>query len=99
MKIINVRVKSTSVKQERFAYESFDVEDYWVGIGFCGRKNDLQPRRFLRCRSKNGFIRYFFWTKPRRGEQLPRVRNFRKRIKLTRLQVERHFVVKEKLEL
>lgn len=99
MNPITLRVKSSVLKEERFAYECFQLESYWVGIGFYGKRDKLKQRRFLRSISANGFVRYFFWTEPRRGEQLPRVRNFRKKVKLTRTQVEMHFVVKEKLEL
>lgn len=87
-------------REERDAYICHQVEDYWVGHGFVGqRESNSRPppklRRFLRVRDADGICSYFFWTKPRRGELLPKVYNFKKRIKITRELAERHFQIEK----
>lgn len=87
---IKTKVEEISHK-ERPAFESFDMEDYWVGLGFVGQKKKPEIRRFLRVRNKLGICRYFFWTEPKRGKMTPVVFSFRKRVKITREIAKKHY--------
>jgi hypothetical protein len=103
MKPIPLSIKVSIRPQEREAVQAHDVEDYWVGSGYVGaketrsmvRKGSTKVRRFLRARDAKGICRYFFWTCPDRGKQVPKVFRFKKRVKITRELAEKHYT-KEK---
>lgn len=97
MRIIRLPFTPKVTKLERMdAYPSFQAEDYWVGSGFYGQRGSASRptpklRRFLRVRDADGICSYFFWTNPRRGERVPRVVGFRKRVKITKELAARHY--------
>lgn len=58
------------------------TETYWVGFGDIGNiKNKTnQSRRFLQIRNAMGLCTYYYWTNPRKGEEVGVVFRF-KRVK------------------
>ena len=69
-------------------------ECYWVGYGYLGGLRLLKRRIFLRIRSAEGICRYLLWTTPERGKEFMFVKNFVKKIEITREQAEKHFGTK-----
>lgn len=91
MKPVPVFFNSVVREVERIAHVSHSVADYWVGSGFINKRKTTSPRRFLRVRDSNGICRYFFWSNPRRGEQVPCVFGFTKRKKISLEKAKKHF--------
>ena len=85
---ITLKAKVTQAEINITPLELFD--SCWVGIGFVGSKTVQKTRRFLRVRTITG-PRFFYWTKPFKGKEVPCVFMFRKIVKVTREKAERHF--------
>ncbi len=91
MKPVPITFNSVTRKEERVAQVCHQWKDFWVGSGFVNKRKTTSPRRFLRVRNEDGICRYFFWTDPRRGEQVPCVFGFRKRVKISLEKAKKHY--------
>lgn len=90
-KVRKTNLISLPVKRTVDTCEAEPFADFWVGSALVGSLRKPTIRRFLRIRDENLMCKYFYWTEPHRGNMVPVVQYFRKRVKLTEEQVIAHF--------